>query len=119
SSSINVANVTVPAITQGFTARRRLGFGGAPSPCNALGFSGSVATAVAIRHSSKPEMRPNGLDKHQIQKKSDRFVFFRCIVFRGRRMRKGEATRERIIATAAPIFNQHGYEGTSMQQLME
>ena len=34
-------------------------------------------------------------------------------------MRKGEATRERIIAAAAPIFNQHGYEGTSMQQLME
>ena len=35
------------------------------------------------------------------------------------RLRKGEATRERIIAAAAPIFNQHGYEGTSMQQLME
>jgi len=34
-------------------------------------------------------------------------------------MRKGEATRERIIAAAAPIFNQHGYEGTSLQQLME
>ena len=34
-------------------------------------------------------------------------------------MRKGEATRERIIAAAAPIFNQHGYNGTSMQQLME
>jgi len=34
-------------------------------------------------------------------------------------MRKGEATRERIIAAAAPIFNQHGYEGTSMQALME
>lgn len=34
-------------------------------------------------------------------------------------MRKGEQTRERIIAAAAPIFNQHGYEGTSMQQLMD
>lgn len=34
-------------------------------------------------------------------------------------MRKGDATRERIVAAAAPIFNQHGYEGTSMQQLME
>lgn len=33
-------------------------------------------------------------------------------------MRKGEQTRERIIAAAAPIFNQHGYEGTSMQDLM-
>jgi AcrR family transcriptional regulator len=34
------------------------------------------------------------------------------------RLRKGEQTRERIIAAAAPIFNQHGYEGTSMQDLM-
>jgi AcrR family transcriptional regulator len=33
-------------------------------------------------------------------------------------LRKGEQTRERIIAAAAPIFNQHGYEGTSMQDLM-
>jgi TetR/AcrR family transcriptional regulator, transcriptional repressor for nem operon len=35
------------------------------------------------------------------------------------RMRKGELTRERIIAAAAPIFNQHGYEGTSIHALME
>jgi TetR/AcrR family transcriptional regulator, transcriptional repressor for nem operon len=34
-------------------------------------------------------------------------------------MRKGELTRERIIAAAAPIFNQHGYEGTSIHALME
>jgi AcrR family transcriptional regulator len=33
-------------------------------------------------------------------------------------MKKGEATRERIVAAAAPIFNQHGFEGTSMQALM-
>jgi TetR/AcrR family transcriptional repressor of nem operon len=34
-------------------------------------------------------------------------------------MRKGEATRQRIIAEAAPIFNQRGYAGCSMHDLME
>ena len=34
-------------------------------------------------------------------------------------MTKGEATRQRIIAEAAPIFNQRGYAGCSMQDLME
>jgi TetR/AcrR family transcriptional repressor of nem operon len=31
---------------------------------------------------------------------------------------KGERTRSRIVAQAAALFNQHGYEGTSMQGLM-
>jgi TetR/AcrR family transcriptional regulator, transcriptional repressor for nem operon len=34
-------------------------------------------------------------------------------------MLKGEATRQRIIAEAAAIFNQRGYEGCSMQAIME
>ncbi len=34
-------------------------------------------------------------------------------------MRKGEATRQRIISEAAPIFNQKGYHGCSMNDLME
>jgi AcrR family transcriptional regulator len=34
-------------------------------------------------------------------------------------MRKGEATRQRIIAQAAPIFNQRGFDGCSMQDLMQ
>jgi len=34
-------------------------------------------------------------------------------------MGKGESTRERIIATAAPIFNQKGFAGASMQDVME
>lgn len=33
-------------------------------------------------------------------------------------MRKGERTRGRIVAEAAAVFNQRGYEGTSMQDLM-
>lgn len=34
-------------------------------------------------------------------------------------MSKGDQTRERIIAKAAELFNQHGLEGTSMADLME
>jgi TetR/AcrR family transcriptional repressor of nem operon len=33
-------------------------------------------------------------------------------------MRKGERTRERIIRQAAPLFNQRGYEGSSMNEIM-
>jgi len=34
-------------------------------------------------------------------------------------MSKGELTRQRIIALAAPIFNRQGFAGTSMQDVME
>jgi len=34
-------------------------------------------------------------------------------------MGKGEATRERIVAEAAPIFNRKGFAGASMQDVME
>jgi TetR/AcrR family transcriptional regulator, transcriptional repressor for nem operon len=34
-------------------------------------------------------------------------------------MTKGEETRRRIVAAAAPIFNQRGYEGSSLSALME
>lgn len=34
-------------------------------------------------------------------------------------MRKGELTRQRIVEAAAPIFNQRGFAGCSMQDLME
>jgi len=33
-------------------------------------------------------------------------------------MSKGEETRQRIIAQAAPLFNQRGYEGCSIQDIM-
>ena len=32
-------------------------------------------------------------------------------------MGKGEQTRQRIVAQAAPVFNTHGYSGTSMAEL--
>jgi TetR/AcrR family transcriptional repressor of nem operon len=34
-------------------------------------------------------------------------------------MTKGELTRQKIIEAAAPIFNRHGYEGSSLNALME
>jgi len=38
---------------------------------------------------------------------------------RGNTMTKGEQTRRKIVEAAAPIFNQRGYEGTSLNDLME
>jgi AcrR family transcriptional regulator len=34
-------------------------------------------------------------------------------------MTKGEQTRQRIVAEAAPVFNQRGYEGSSLADLMK
>ncbi len=34
-------------------------------------------------------------------------------------MKKGEMTRRRIVALAAPIFNQKGYSGTALSDLMQ
>jgi TetR/AcrR family transcriptional regulator, transcriptional repressor for nem operon len=41
------------------------------------------------------------------------------IEIRGVRLSKGQETRERIVAQAAPIFNQKGYAGTALSDLME
>jgi TetR/AcrR family transcriptional repressor of nem operon len=38
---------------------------------------------------------------------------------RGKKMRKGQQTRQDIIRKAAPIFNQHGYEGAALSDLMK
>jgi TetR/AcrR family transcriptional repressor of nem operon len=34
-------------------------------------------------------------------------------------MTKGEQTRQRLVAEAAGLFNRHGYEGSSMQDIMQ
>jgi TetR/AcrR family transcriptional regulator, transcriptional repressor for nem operon len=34
-------------------------------------------------------------------------------------MTKGQQTRREIIEKAAPLFNQKGYEGTSLSELMD
>src|SRR5436309_16011014 len=34
-------------------------------------------------------------------------------------MTKGQQTRQKIVEAAAPIFNQRGYEGSSLNELME
>ena len=35
------------------------------------------------------------------------------------KVRKGEQTRQEIIRNAAPVFNQKGYEGAALSDLME
>lgn len=42
----------------------------------------------------------------------------RILVLAGMAMRKGEQTRREIIRKAAPIFNQKGYEGAALSDLM-
>src|SRR5262249_51264472 len=42
----------------------------------------------------------------------------RTVSYNQQIMRKGDKTRERIIEQAAPIFNQRGYDGASMAELM-
>ncbi len=46
-------------------------------------------------------------------------VGFRTDVLRGEEMTKGESTRQRIIEQAAPLFNQRGFEGCSMKDVLE
>src|SRR5579872_3297501 len=36
-----------------------------------------------------------------------------------RKMSKGEETRQRIVAQAAAMFNQHGFDGSSLSELMK
>jgi TetR/AcrR family transcriptional repressor of nem operon len=49
--------------------------------------------------------------------RKDRMVSSDCD--QGNSMSKGEQTRRKILQAAAPIFNQRGYEGTSLNDLME
>src|SRR5690606_1345229 len=52
------------------------------------------------------------LDRDGILKKTER-----SDLTAGAHMGKGEQTRQRIVARAAPVFNTHGYSGTSMAEL--
>jgi TetR/AcrR family transcriptional regulator, transcriptional repressor for nem operon len=45
-------------------------------------------------------------------------LFFGILLGGGQMMGKGELTRRRIVALAAPIFNQKGYAGTALSDLM-
>jgi len=47
-----------------------------------------------------------------------RLIFPSYTFSRGVAVRKGESTRQRIIEEAAPIFNQRGFAGCSMQDVM-
>jgi TetR/AcrR family transcriptional repressor of nem operon len=45
-------------------------------------------------------------------------LFCRILLLEVQTMGKGELTRQRIVALAAPIFNQKGYAGTALSDLM-
>jgi len=64
------------------------------------------------------QMRPIGLKLHPrgVMLESDQSV--PDVEAKGERMTKGEQTRRKIVAAAAPIFNQQGYEGSSLADLM-
>jgi hypothetical protein len=49
---------------------------------------------------------------------SGRRPFRRTMVGRVEKMCKGEQTRQEIIRAAAPIFNQKGYEGAALSDLI-
>jgi len=108
---MNVARVTVSATTHGLIGAR----------CMAVCWGRATAVAKAVLGCDSQVKRLFGLLQHQIQKKKRPMRLFSYIVsFRGFfAMRKGEMTRQRIIAAAAPIFNQRGFAGCSMQDVME
>jgi TetR/AcrR family transcriptional repressor of nem operon len=69
---------------------------------------------------SAPKLRPFGLEEHQqrgvepieIRQTSLKLLKRKAI------MTKGERTRRKIVEAAAPIFNKHGYEGSSLTDVM-
>src|SRR5215831_21209308 len=63
-------------------------------------------------------MRPCGLKMHQ-RTENDIIKRDQSVPERSNFMTKGELTRKRIVEAAAPIFNQHGYAGSSLNALME
>jgi TetR/AcrR family transcriptional repressor of nem operon len=64
-------------------------------------------------------LRPFGPKEHP--KKPERYDRKRPTGLKRERnfMTKGEQTRKKIVQAAAPIFNQRGYEGSSLNDLME
>jgi TetR/AcrR family transcriptional repressor of nem operon len=51
--------------------------------------------------------------------KRDRKVFYARMGNGNNGMTKGEQTRQRLVAEAAGLFNRRGYEGSSMQDIMQ
>lgn len=118
---MNVAIVTVRATVQGLMAAlfegKTMGL-----PCEGgSGTEGKGATEAAMERvpqSGKIETERSRYYFDSPEKRPTR-LFWRKLLFVGDGMRKGELTRERIVAEAAPIFNRQGFAGSSMQDVME
>ena len=114
-----MANVTVRAMTQGLIAGRATAAVRLTMTGPGEGAAESEWAAVANGASGGEDKRPTGLLFHVIHQFCDRCVFFALFLLtRFQIMSKGELTRQRIIAEAAPIFNQKGFEGTALSDLM-
>src|SRR5205809_67225 len=112
SNSIKVASVTVIAMIQGFTADRS-----ALAPGNGRE---AAIELILMSASMPPLMRQETVRSHLT-------LWYDAVRPIGRTasaggsggMRKGEQTRQEIIRKAAPIFNQRGYDGAALSDLMK
>src|SRR5580700_6591917 len=113
SSSMNVASVTVAAMIQGLMAGR-------PATMPGTGMTAVAALTVLITGTgcldAKRDRTVSKNIGYNIQR--DQLVARRS-GFGRHSMRKGEETRQAIIRKAAPIFNQRGYEGAALSDLMQ
>src|ERR1700731_4173801 len=109
SSSMKVARVTVTAMIHGLMAGSV-----------AATFGKKMEPVVALIRCPVSWMQQETGRSHQmsgmIQQATNRS---HNGVGEGKDMRKGEQTRQEIIRKAAPIFNQRGYDGAALSDLMK
>lgn len=107
SSSMNVAKVTVTATIHGLTAGRA-----------AATFGKETEAVVAPMQCPVSQMQQETDRSHPIFGTMRLATSWSQKWFEETGMRKGEQTRQEIIRKAAPIFNQKGYDGAALSDLM-
>src|SRR5260370_16588950 len=108
SSSMKVASVTVTAMIHGLITGRA-----------AATFGKEMEPVVALIRCPVSWMQQETVRSHLISGTMQLATSWSQSWFRETEMRKGEQTRQEIIRKAAPIFNQRGYEGAALSDLMK
>src|SRR3989454_92064 len=108
SSSMKVARVTVTAMIHGLIAGR------VAATCGK-----EMEPVVALIRCPVSWMHKGTGRSHLISGTMQVATSWSQSWFRETEMRKGEQTRQEIIREAAPIFNQRGYEGAALSDLMK
>src|SRR6516164_8609325 len=103
---MKVASVTVMATIQGFTADR-----------SAVARGKGTEAVIELISVPMPLMRPETDRSHKTYGMMPKATVRSRLG--SREMRKCEQTRQKIIRKAAPIFNQRGYEGAALSELMK